>query len=419
MQYRTIISPLFIFMMALVVLEVFFRLPFVIYTLNDPSSGHLNTLHFFSIYRPADVMTLGLLLVAIAFIMIVSTNLITPMRMHIPVRMEVPDVPATIRVISILVSGAAILSIGMLGADALLNSLSSKRSDLTERGILWLLVKVANFNHLIILLLYLRYLKHGKRLDQFLLVIAFLSLAGVSLVFSQRAILISLVLELFYAALLFGRIRFWAIAKVVGAIGVVVIGISALRPGEDFGNTFELVLEGLRRAMMSRYFFDFTKLGTVMQWADGQPWLGPAAIGFVFEPFFGNEVIFYKEVGPLISAEVYLYRSETGVTPGLLLESLLSFGYLLGFLFFLLIIQMFRLIELRLFRPTSSSLAATVVPIFVLSKFTLALNSSLGAYAFQLVLEGTMLWLILLLLGGFHRARPVTGAVPSQFRTPA
>lgn len=101
----------------------------------------------------------------------------------------------------------------------------------------------------------------------------------------------------------------------------------------------------------------------------------------------------------MISSEVYLIRRINGVTPGLLLESILSFGYLFGMMFFITIIHCARLLETLLFKSPTLSLASTIVPILVLSKFNLALNSSLGAYTFQLVLEGFMLALVLLLFG--------------------
>lgn len=401
MHTKTIYSPTFFFLIFLVGVELFIRFPFLLATMNSPSSGHVDRLHFFSIYNPQDVITLGLMLISIVLVVIFGTNLFTPMRIRVQSQPEIPAVPSSVYFVSFVVlaaTGAAILSLGL---DALLNSFSSKRSDLGERGLAWVLVKVGNFNHMVILLLYLRYLKYGKRFDQFLMVVSFLALAALSMVFSQRALLVSLVLGLFYIALLYGKLRLRTVLIAILSVAVVVTLISAFRPGTEFGSRTELLQEGMRRAIISRYFFDFAKLGTVLHWADGQPWIGPAVIGFIFEPFFGDQVLFYKEIGPLISDEVYLYRFDNGVTPGLLLESILSFGYVLGILFFGFVIQIFRWIEAGFFRSKSRGLLGVMVPLLLLSKFSLALNSSLGAFAFQAVLDGTMLLFALLFMRVF------------------
>lgn len=391
MHTKTIYSPVFLFLILLIGVEFFVRLPFVLLTLNAPSSGHVDQLHFFSIYRANDVITLGMMLVSIALVVVLATSLVTPARIRAPATRDIPNVPASIYLICLVVWSASAMAILSLGVDALLTSFSSKRADLGERGVLWVLVKIGNFNHILILLLYLRYLKYGRRTDQIFMAISFLALAALSTVFSQRALLISLVLGLLYVSVLYGKLRWRTILVAVLSVAVVVLLISAFRPGTQLETASEVAQEGMRRAMRARYFFDFAKLGTVLHWADGEPWLGPAVIGFIFEPFVGQQVTFYKEIGPMISDQVYLYRGKNGVTPGLLLESILSFGYVFGFLFFGFVIQVFRWIEWRLFSPSTTTLIGTMVPIVILSKLSLALNSSLGAFAFQLVLEMIML----------------------------
>lgn len=398
MQTKTIYAPTFFFLIFLVGIELCVRLPFVITTMNSPASGQVDRLHFFSIYDQGSVMMLGLLLVSIAFVIILTTNLMTPVRIKVPLHQDIPNVPASLYLVCVLVTGATLWAISSLGAEALLTSFSSKRADLGDRGLVWLLVKIGNFNHMLILMLYLRYLKYGQRLDQFMMVVSFLALAALSMVFSQRALLVSLVLGLFYVALLYGKLRLRTVLTAVLSVALVVTLISAFRPGTAFGSNTEILQEGLRRALMARYFFDFAKLGTVLHWADAQSWLGPIVIGFVLEPFFGNDVLFYKEIGPMLSDQVYMYRFDNGVTPGLLLESILSFGYVVGFLFFGAVIQTFRVIEARFFQHRGNSLLGVLLPVLLLSKFSLVLNSSLGAFAFQVVLDGTMLLAALFLM---------------------
>ncbi len=409
-----VVSPLVILIFAATAFELMVRLPYVAYVMNSATTGNAVRVHFFSVYDPVDVIFIGLSLLACAVMLMALIVLVMRPVYSVPsVGFDLPRISAGIYVIAAAVFLASFAAVLMVGSQALLEAFSSKRSELGERGLLWALLKVAVFMHLVCCLLYIRAVQTGRTFDKVLFWASLVTLCSTTLVFSQRAILISFVIEMIYIQLLLGTFRLRRIFLIGLLVAAVLVAVSALRPGVQFASIWEGLLFGAERIVYSRYFFDFAKLGTVFLWDSETTWLGPVSVGFLFEPFLGDRVIFYKEIGPIIASEAYLYRTENGITPGAYLEAILSFGVVGGVLFLSLAIASFLALEKRIITGCFQSIGKLLFLLLIVSKFSLFLNSSFGAFAFQLTLETVLLCLCLPLLARWSPKR-VRGVAPIQ-----
>lgn len=393
---RNVISPLLVFLALLVVFELCVRLPYVIYAMDAPELGTDAIVHFFGLNTPSRVIWLGLSIVILATLATFLAFGILGSFHRMPLsRPDFERVGWLIYPIGLMFLGVVVASVLSLGVEALAEDISGKRSEFGDRGMAWVMMRFAVFSHMIGAIFYIRMVQTGRMFDKAAFAISVLMVAVPAIVFSLRATIISFTLEILYLQLLFGTFQFRRFLRLAAVMLPALIAISALRPDAEFRSTFEAAMFGIEKAVQSRYFFDFAKIGTVMSWAETQPWVGPIVFGFVLEPFLGDQIIFYKEIGPMIAEQVYLYRGLTGVTPGFLLESTLSFGVPLGILLFVVVMSLFLMIERRMLETRSPSLAGLLFRLLLVSKVSLLLNSSLGAFAFQLIVEGVMLFAVL------------------------
>jgi len=356
---------------VLTMFELCVRLPYVLYVRFSPELGYTISLHFFSAHSPDAVIFIGLTILLVTagmclFLAIKSGLFYKVQNLKIP-RLHFPWI---IYPIALIFIGAAFLSIILLGVTNVLDNLSGKRSEAGESFLLYICVKMANFCHVIAIIFYVKNLQKSSLIDRGLFLLATIALILPTIVFSQRAILIGFALELLYIQMIF-KVTF-----------------------------LEALAASLEKVVSSRYFFDFTKLGTVTLWFMETPWLGPVSLNFLVEPFFPDSVYFYKEIGPIISDEAYHYRTKNGVTPGALMEGILSFGILGGILFFGLLFFFFIKTERRLLmKKKTISTFEFFLMLLILSKFSLLVNSSLGAFVFQTVLEAAFLSAVFMMIG--------------------
>lgn len=400
---KPVLSPLIIFLVGLIAFEFLCRLPYAIHVMRTPEMGQTTQLHFFAASPPMSVIVMGMMLVGVVGLVSCFAGLSAGVRYDGPPKLglEFPEVSSALYPIAVLFFAAAIGAVLSLGPEALIADISGKRAALGDHGGTWLMLRLAVFCHVILCLFYLRAHQTGQRRDWVGFAFALVLVILPAIVFSNRAILISVILEVIYLQILLGTFRLHRALRILAIIAPVLLLISILRPQAAFLSPGEAVLFGVEKILQSRYFFDFSKLGAVGLWAQEGPWLGPVSFGFLLEPFFGSQVIYYKELGPMIAREVYFYRGAHGVTPGAFLEGYLSFGLLGGAVFFGLIVYGFLRLERSFIERQKASLAGIFFPLLVLSKFSLLLNSSLGAFVFQTGTEAVLLALILIPLRGY------------------
>ena len=397
------VSPIILFLGVLTMFELCVRLPYVLYVRFSPELGYTISLHFFSANSPDAVIFIGLTILLVTagmclFLAVKSGLFYKFQNLKVP-RLHIPWI---IYPISLVFIGAAFLSIFLLGVTNVLDNLSGKRSEAGESFLLYICVKMANFCHVIAIIFYVKNLQKSSLIDRGLFLLATIALILPTIVFSQRAILIGFALELLYIQMIFKVFNLRGIFRIILTIIPVLLIISFLRPGNSAADFtfFEALAASLEKVVSSRYFFDFTKLGTVTLWFMATPWLGPVSLNFLVEPFFPDSVYFYKEIGPIISDEAYHYRNKNGVTPGALMEGILSFGILGGILFFGLLFFFFIKTERRLLmKKKTTSTFEFFLMLLILSKFSLLVNSSLGAFVFQTVLEAAFLSAVFLTIG--------------------
>ncbi|MGH1329994.1 MAG: hypothetical protein ACRBBK_03875 [Paracoccaceae bacterium] len=403
---KPILSPLMVFLSALIAFEFLCRLPYVLFILRTPETGQLVRQHFFAASSPNSVIALGLTLISAAWLISCFAALASGFQYKAAGEnaQGFPQISGAIYPIAALFFAAAIGAILSLGVDALIADISGKRAILRDHGSTWIMLRLSVFCHVILCLFYIGASQTGRRLDWLGFAIALILVILPAIVFSARAILISVILEVAYLQILMGQFRLRRGLRMLAIIVPVLLLISVLRPQIVLMSFGETLLFGGEKILQSRYFFDFSKLGAVGLWAQEIPWLGPISFGFLLEPFMGSQIIYYKEIGPMIAREVYFYRGVQGVTPGAFLEGYLSLGLLGGVLFFGLIVYGFLRLERHLFECRKTTLAGVLFPLLILSKFSLLLNSSIGAFAFQTATEAILLALILIPLRGY-RAR--------------
>ena len=400
------ISPIVLFLTAIVMFELCLRLPYVLYVLSSPQLGYLSWMHFFSYHDPSSVVFVGLTVLlttaAICYFFAMRIGMTYDTRTII-----MPDfhIPPIIYPIALVFIGAAFMSIMLLGVTNVAENLSGKRSEAGESFAIYAAIKAANFCHVIAIIFYVKINQNGRLIDRLFFVMATIALVLPTIVFSQRAILIGFTLELLYIQMVFRTFNMRGVVRIALAIIPVLLLISLLRPSDTVGDIsfFEAVMASLEKVVSSRYFFDLSKLGSVILWYMETPWLGPIAINFLIEPFFPDSVLFYKEIGPILSDEVYHYRTVNGVTPGALLEGILSFGILGGIIFFGVAFGLFLKVERKLL--TSRRHLGTFwffLMLMILSKFGLLVNSSLGAFTFQIILETGFLVAVFSVIGAWN-----------------
>jgi len=402
-----VLSPVISILILISVFELFLRLPYVYFVEASGSTTIAKKFHFFSYQNPSDVMLYGcgIILLVLLCCLALST-ILKPVYTKDRIRANFPLIPKTIYIAAFLFLGITFAALMSIGFEAINEDISSKRSELGESFVSWLLLRLSVFSHVIAVLFYIRMHQTGAKEDKIGFVLCVLLVVIPAVVFSVRAIVISFMIELVYLQILLGTFNMRKLGFVLLSLFPFLLLVSILRPDQQSDGIIDSILFGLDKIMQSRYFFDFSKLGAVTLWSLDQSWLGAVSLSFLLEPFFGDQIVFYKELGPMIGQEVYLLRGAGGVTPGGLLESVLSFGVIGGVLFFVFMIAFYLKVENMLFTKRRNSLFFVILGVLFISKFSLFLNSSLGAMVFQVVFE-TVLLIILFVIFGLLKKKVV------------
>jgi hypothetical protein len=238
---------------------------------------------------------------------------------------------------------------------------------------------------------------------------------AVSLIFSQRAIIFVYAMEMIYAQYVFSTIRLKYLLRLFAVVGPALLMIAVLR-GRASGFDFtEGLLLGLESVVRSRYFFDIARSGAVYIWQDIGGGIDFLALNFLLEPIIGSSVIYFKEVGSIAAYEIWGYEMS-GVTLGIVMEFIVSFGAVLSALLLLPFFFAF-------FRAESSMLTSNsffFIKLLFVGKILIALNSSLGSFTYQTLLE----FVFFMMLAGFITTRQGAtgkpdiraGRMPGPFR---
>lgn len=400
----SLLSPIIFFLIMISAFELFLRLPYIYFLDKSSSATIAEKFHFFSYQNPQEVMLYGGGIIFLVLLSCVAISVIfKPVYQKERLYVSFQPIPKTIYFAALFFLVVTVLAIMSLGVEALEENLSRKRAELGESFVSWLLLRLSVFSHVIAVLFYIRMTQTAKKADKIAFLLCVLMVIVPAVVFSVRAIVISFMIELVYLQILLGTFNIRKLGYILLSLFPVLLLVSILRPNQESAGMLDAVVFGMEKILQSRYFFDISKLGTVTLWSLDQSWLGAVSLSFLFEPFFGDELLFYKELGPLIGQQVYLLRVAGGVTPGGLLEAVLSFGIIGGVFFFICMMSMYLKVENILFTKRKNSLFLVVLSVVFLSKFSLFLNSSLGAMTFQFLFETAVLVLLFAVFGLFKK----------------
>jgi len=384
-QLSIVLTLLFVF----IAFEVFIRIPYAINLTFFQTEDFKVTHHFFSGYAPWLVLTCGsALLLAVCFVIMVASKLVGGV-MRLNHNNFAPYVSNAVYIPVILQIIFCIYSIFLVGSHSLIDDISAKR-DVFEVGILgYVVLKLATFTHIVIAMIYIRALQKGKVIDWSLMLVLTLLLFAVSIVYSSRASIITLGIELLYIQFLFRKLNLRKLITLGLYFLPVLLAISVLRAVavDDVVSFGEAINTALEKLAMSRYFLDVPKLGSVFLWTRESEWLGMVSINWMFEFFSPDSFISYKDAGPLIASEVYNYSTETGVTLGAFLEGIVSFGVIGGILFFFVMLLFFLKIEKKMLK----SKQFFFFYLLILGHFGLFINSSFGAFVYKTLIEFALL----------------------------
>lgn len=389
-------SPIVLFILLLFLFELFFRLPYVLNTQANPHLNRKADLAFFSDFNSGTVVFTGLMLLACAFVVTSITVYFSKKGKYSALDFSLPKIPILISLIALILSGLSLYMISQLTADvAYIDELdlSGKRS-FSDSPTLYAILRLSMFNHIVIALAYVRAIQTRGIFSWICFLIPALIFLMTLTFISHRALLFVFVLEIVYFQILLKQINLRRILTISTGLLILILIITVMRTNQEYSNLLEAFGAAISKVIESRFFFDFTKLGVGYLWSTEINWIGPVSISFFFEPFFNTDVIFYKDLGKILSRDAYNIHLETGVTPGGYLESVLSFGVIGGGLFFGGLFYILLFFERRLFEK-NSSFVLKVYTIMILSKIPLFLNSSFGAFCFQLLSESLLFMVII------------------------
>lgn len=389
-------SPILLFILMLFGIELFLRLPYVLNVQANPYLNRKADLSYFSDFNSGTVIFTGLMLLACAFVVVSITAFFNKGMNYSTIEIPIPKIPIFISIIALILSGVSLYMISQVTADIGYTDdfdISGKRSFSDDR-FLYAILKLSMFNHIVIALAYVRSVQ-TKGVFAWICFIIPTLVFGLTLTFiSHRALLFVFVLEILYFQILLKRLNLRRLMIVAIALIIVLLTITVLRTNQEHANLFEAFGAGISKALESRIFFDFTKLGVGYLWSTEINWLGPVSISFLFEPFFNTDIVFYRDLGKILARDGYNIHVDSGITPGGYLEALLSFGVIGGGIFLGLIVYIFLFFERRLFEK-NSAFVFKAYSVMVLSKVALFLNSSFGAFCFQLVVESLLFMVII------------------------
>ncbi len=396
---RQTVSPIPVFFAAVCLFEFAFRLPYSIFMLSDPIENADIIFRMFGGQDPQKSIFVGIVcLVSFCFIFSIVSFSGFKVPNYGRYRADEIDIGRPVYFLVAFVFLAALASAGTIGVVEILSDVSKKRQEVSAIGVTWILVKISLFAHIVACMAYVRFSLTGKRLDLLFFILACLSVVITSIVFSQRATIFVLLFELIFVQLFIGNFSLGRSLKFIFLSLTCVLTIGFLRPSASDASFLASALSNFERLLSVRYFMDFSKIGTVFSWSFDQPWLGLVNISFLGKPFADFLTMFYKDIGPFLASSVYIIDAKTGVTPGFALESLLSFGFVGGLSFFGLVIYIFARVEFRFFSSKIEPIAKWFL-LLILGKFPLLINSSLGAFSFQLAIESLFLASIFLIIG--------------------
>lgn len=396
-------SPILLFVLLLFLFELFVRLPFVLYIEANPHLNRKSHLGFFSDFNPQSVIFTGVMLLACAFVVVSIAVISNKWGKYNALNFSIPKIPFVISIAALVLSALSLNMISQLSAEvAYLEDLdiSGKRSGFSDSFSLYMTLRFSLFNHIVIALAYVRAVQTRGIFSWICFIIPALIFMMTMAFISHRALLFVFVLEIVYFQILLKQLNMRRVLTLGLALVTLILVITVLRTNREYSSLLEALVGGIEKVIESRFFFDFTKIGVGYLWSTEINWIGPVSISFLFEPFFNSDIVFYKDLGKILSREAYNIHYETGVTSGGYLEALLSFGIIGGGLFFGGIFYIFLLFEKHLFEKRGS-FVLKVYTIMVLSKVVLFLNSSFGAFCFQLVSESLLFMLIVWPLIGF------------------
>ncbi|WP_095012246.1 hypothetical protein [Tsuneonella mangrovi] len=396
-------TPVMWLIFALSIFELAIRLPYLVLIYRDPYTPAAMRFQYFGIYDPVRVMVDGTLMVAIALILAFLAHALVPLR---PVARQFRD-----RVVRLtwpfyfVAAGtvvAAVLGAYVLGFSEIAQNLSAKRDlDSSDSGILlYILLKASLFSHVLVSLSYMAYLSTHHR--KYLVMVGGFALVTlvISVIFSQRAMLFVLGFELIYVTWLYRRLNVRKLVMYAAPFAAALVAIGIFRASNQQGmGLYDSILFGLDKVMSTRYFMNISKVGAVYEWQRVAGQIDFLSLNFLVEPFDPNHTIYFKDIGRMVSSEVFGVDTS-GVTLGAVSEAVLSFGPLVGAVFcFAMFVGVF-LAEKKMLEYRRLSLLV----FFAVAKVPILLNTSLGSYVYQVVLESVLL---LLLLPGVVFARPV------------
>ena len=393
-SYSQRFTPLLWLILALCAFELLVRLPYLVWLADNVYVGYKIHFHYFASFDPWIVIRNGTLIVlATAITALIAHSLVQ----HKPIprikRMRLVRLKWQFYVGAAATCLATILGIYLLGANEIAQNISAKRDlDEIDAGIfLYILLKVSLFSHVLATIAYMAYLGSGKKVYIFTLVPLVILTMAVSIIFSQRALLFALAFEIIYVTYLYRGLNVRKLLFYALPFAFVLVGIGALRAmGSNGASLDEAALLGLDKVMSSRYFFNISKTGTIFEWQRITGEIDFLALNFLVEPFAPDKTIYFKDVGRLVGIEIF-GMGNSGVTLGVVSEYLLSFGMLIATLFvFVTFFAMFMIEKLMLESPRPSMIA-----FFAITKVPILLNTSLGSFIYQTVLETIMLLIII------------------------
>jgi hypothetical protein len=382
------------FVLALCAFELFIRLPYLVWLADNSYVSYKIRFHYFASFSASDVIRDGVFIVMMtAAVALVAHSL----AQHRPLprirRMRLIGLGWQFYAGALGTCVATLAGIYLLGPSEIAENISAKRDldEIDASVLLYLLLKVALFSHVIATLAYMAYLGSGRKAYLILTGIFALLTMAVSVIFSQRALLFALGFEIVYVTYLYRGLNIRKLVAYALPFALVLVGIGAVRAiGTDGASVGDAVLLGIDKVMSSRYFLNIAKVGTIYEWQRIVGEIDFLALNFLVEPFAPDETVYFKDVGRLVGLEVF-GTASSGVTLGLVSEYILSFGAAIGSLFvFATLFVMFTTEKLMLKAARPSMIA-----FFALTKVPILLNTSLGSFIYQTALETVMLLLII------------------------
>jgi hypothetical protein len=393
-RYSQRFTPLLWFILALCAFELFVRLPYLVWLADNSYVSYKIRFHYFASFSPSDVIRDGVFIVLMtAAVALIAHSL----AQHRPIprirRMRLIGMGWQFYAAAAATCFATVAGIYLLGPSEIAQNISAKRDldEIEASVLLYLLLKIALFSHVIATLAYMAYLGSGRK--AYLILTGFFALLtmAVSIIFSQRALLFALGFEIVYVTYLYRGLNIRKLVAYALPFALVLVGIGAVRAlGTGQASLGDAVLLGIDKVMSSRYFLNIAKIGTIYEWQRIVGEIDFLALNFFVEPFAPKETVYFKDVGRIVGAEVF-GTASSGVTLGLISEFVLSFGAAIASLFiFATFFVMFTTEKLML-----KAARPSMVAFFALTKVPILLNTSLGSFIYQTALETFMLLLII------------------------